>query len=269
VEEEKVDESRKLTPNGRAMGWRPQLPDHRDSIYMYAAPPHIVKDMPERVELPQYPIYDQGQTGSCVGNGCSYAILHDGIRQGLLTQDDVPSRLMIYYLARLAEGTVNEDAGAEIRDGIKALARYGTCLERGDTAWPYDEAKFKKRPPAKCFKAGLKFQALTYRTVPQTSAALRACLAEGFPVVFGFTCYSGLDSDETARTGVVPMPTMGERPIGGHCVALVGYDNAKRLFKFRNSWSKKWGDNGYGYFDYEYVTRPDLAADFWTIRVVG
>jgi C1A family cysteine protease len=98
---------------------------------------------------------------------------------------------------------------------------------------------------------------------------MKACLAEGFPFVFGFTCFSGLDSVDTAQHGILPMPAPNEAPLGGHCVVAVGYDETARYFRCRNSWSPSWGDSGYFYMPFEYLARPDLASDFWTIRVIG
>jgi C1A family cysteine protease len=209
---------------------------------------------------------------NCTGNGVNFVIQYDLVirrKKPKVKATDVLSRLMTYYGERWLEGSINDDAGAEIRDGIKFTAKYGTCLEDGPDSWPYDILKFKQRPPDSCWEVAKHYQALRYRTVLQNTQALRGCIAEGYPIVFGFTCYSGLDSDEASTTGYVPMPRQNEDPIGGHCVALVGYDDATRRFKFRNSWSEEWGDKGYGYFDYEYVTRPDLSSDFWTVRTVG
>jgi hypothetical protein len=44
-----------------------------------------------------------------------------------------PSRLFIYYNERVIEGTVAHDAGAQIRDGIKAVAKLGAPPE--DERW--------------------------------------------------------------------------------------------------------------------------------------
>src|SRR5207237_1251822 len=67
-------------------------------------------------------VYDQGCLGSCTGNGIAGALQYG---QGGQRQADVfkPSRLFIYYNERTIEGTVDEDAGAMLRDGIKTVAK--------------------------------------------------------------------------------------------------------------------------------------------------
>src|SRR5204863_65916 len=77
------------------------------------------------------PIYDQGQLGSCTGNGIAGAIEFDQRKQG--TRAFTPSRLFIYYNERVIEGTVKQDAGAQIRDGIKSVGTLGAPPE---TDWP-------------------------------------------------------------------------------------------------------------------------------------
>lgn len=40
-----------------------------------------------------------------------------------------------------------------------------------------------------------------------------------------------------------------------HIVYLIGWDDATKHFKFINSWGEAWGDKGYGYLPYEYITK--------------
>ena len=73
-----------------------------------------------------------------------------------------------------------------------------------------------------------------------------------------------ISSTETERTGVIVFPFDGERIIGGHAVLFVGYNDARGCLEFKNSWSVSWGDNGYGYLPYAFVT-SGRADDFWSI----
>jgi C1A family cysteine protease len=97
---------------------------------------------------------------------------------------------------------------------------------------------------------------------------MQGCLADGYPFVFGFTVYDSFESAKVAKTGIVPMPSSGEKVAGGHCVAAVGYQDANRVFIIRNSWGKGRGMRGYCTMPYEYLLNSHLASDFWTIRTV-
>jgi C1A family cysteine protease len=61
------------------------------------------------------------------------------------------------------------------------------------------------------------------------------------------------------------MPAPDDPRGGGHAICLVGYDDSKRLFTFRNSWGESRGDKGYGILPYAYVLDPNLANDFGVI----
>jgi len=249
-------------------GWIPDLPDHRD-LY-YAAPPSP-RPPPVRVDLRRGmpPVYDQGELGSCTGNAVAAAVAF--ARKKEKRPAITPSRLFIYYNERVIEGTVDQDSGAQIRDGMKAVAKLGVTSESDPGKpydWPYDVARFTVRPTPPCYAFAAKNQVIGYRRLTQTLSQLRGCLASGFPFVFGFTVYEGFESAEVARTGVANLPAPGEKVVGGHAVVGVGYDDAAQRFTVRNSWGRRWGMKGYFTMPYAYLTDGDLAADVWTVRIV-
>ena len=244
-------------------GWVPDLPDQRD--YRYAAPRAALAALPAKVDLRAQcpPVYDQGQLGSCTANAIAGAIEFERLKQKLA--DFTPSRLFIYYNERVLEHTVASDSGAQIRDGIKSVARQGDCPE---TEWPYTIGKFKSKPPAACYADALKYKVVSYQRVTPSLAELKGCLASGWPFVFGFTVYESFESAAVAKSGHAPLPKSGEATVGGHAVAGVGYDDAKQWFIVRNSWGGQWGLKGYFTLPYAYVADANLADDFWTIRLV-
>lgn len=242
-------------------GWKKDLPDKRDVTYTYHAMP-----LPEKVDLrPEMPpVYNQGQLGSCTANagGAAFAYMHKKNEKELF----MPSRLFIYYNTRKRDGTIKYDAGSTIRSTIKAMVKYGAALEE---LWPYDIEKFAAKPLSRVYKNGKTNMVVSYLKVPQNETALKTSLAQGFPIVFGFSVYDSFESVTVANTGIVEMPLDDESLVGGHAVVLVGYDDTQNMFIVRNSWGEEWGDQGYCYMPYEYILNHDLSADFWTIRLVN
>jgi C1A family cysteine protease len=244
-------------------GWRPDHPDMRD--FLLAVAP--VKTLPESVSLRDQmpPVYDQGQLGSCTANSIGAILEFNELKQAE-ADAATPSRLFIYYNERSMEGTVDQDSGAEIRDGIKSVAQLGAPPE---TDWPYAIDEFATKPPANAYEDALDHQAIRYARVPQTQMGIQNVLATGYPISFGFTVYESFESD-VGPDGIVPMPQPSETVLGGHAVVAVGYKPIGRqlYFECRNSWGTDWGDQGHFWLPASYVTSPNLAQDFWVIEQV-
>lgn len=243
-----------------AFGWKPDLQDQRD--YKFSSIRTVV-ELPKSIDLRKRcsKVEDQGNIGSCTANSAI------GLLEFL---DAVPdntyvnlSRLFLYYNTRLIEGSQGYDSGCTIRDAMKSLNTYGVCPE---SRWPYTTSKYKVKPNATSYKDALRRVVKNYYSL-RTLGEIKASLAQGKPVVFGFTVYEEFDSEETARTGVAEMPGPNEAVLGGHAVLAVGYDDnddGGRLI-VRNSWSEAWGKKGYFTMPYQFVT-SGIASDFWTVE---
>jgi C1A family cysteine protease len=245
-------------------GWVPDLPDHRD--FFYTAPAKLLRGLPARVDLRAHcpPVYHQGTLHSCTANAIAAAIQFDKMKQAH-PETFVPSRLFIYYNERAIERSIHSDCGAQIRSGIKSVAKRGACHEH---LWPYRAKKFRHRPGRNCYTEAAKHPALIYHRVRRTLPQLKACLASGYPFIFGFTVYESFHSKKVRHTGRASMPVRHEKCRAGHAVVAVGYEDAQRRFIVRNSWGRKWGMRGYFTLPYDYFTNRHLSEDFWTIRVV-
>ena len=126
-------------------GWIPQKHDPRDFIFKASKP---VSGLPTKVDLRDKmpPVYDQLQLGSCTANAIAAAYDYQHFVQG--NPYISPSRLFIYFNERAVEGTIKQDSGAQIRDGIKVINSQGVCPELN---WPYKISKFKTKPTKACY----------------------------------------------------------------------------------------------------------------------
>lgn len=237
-------------------GWKRDRPDPRDLLF--AAPPSFTW---ENVDLrPKMPlVFDQGQLGSCTANASTAVLEYTEKKQGDRDWDRL-SRLEVYYHSRELEGTVSEDAGAEIRDSFKVLAQRGAARER---LWSYDISKFDVTPPATLARSDRYHRALEYRYVEPSAATMMTCLASGFPFAFGFDVY---ESFESLGDDAVYNPGPEEAYLGGHAVVCVGYQTTSGRWIVRNSWGSGWGDDGHFYVPSNWM--PRNASDAWTITRV-
>ncbi len=245
-------------------GWVKDLPDKRD--FPYVPPIDVAENLPRSVDLrPHFPrVYNQGNLNSCTANAIAAAIEFDEIKQKI-KKPFVPSRLFIYYNERKMEDQVDNDSGAQIRDGIKSVAKLGGCPE---DLWPYLERNLKVEPPTHCYHSAMKYKALEYQRLKHELLQLKSCLASGYPFVFGIKVYSSFEGARVKKSGRLEMPSKSEKLVGKHAVIAAGYDDSRKRLIVRNSWGEKWGSRGYFTIPYEYVLDRRLSADFWTIRVI-
>ncbi|KAJ5896173.1 uncharacterized protein N7473_005572 [Penicillium subrubescens] len=254
------------------LNWRPSPPSARLGAPKFTFKPEFDSTaLPSAKDLSQYdsPVKDQGDIGSCTAFAAVAIVEHIAKRN-----DKIPdwSELYLYYNTRVKVlgWPASDDTGAYVHSAIQALYTYG---DAGETDWPYDTSKFAVEPPLASYSRGSTNQVVKAAYVDTSVDAFRAAIAAGYPVDIGFWCYSNLY--DHMDSGLVDMPKQGGYIIGGHSVMLVGYDDYTRRFKFKNSWSTRFGQAGYGFLPYEYVSgytldepKQRLVSDCWTIASI-
>jgi C1A family cysteine protease len=248
----------KAGPDGRKLdyGW-----ERYKKVYAPKSKPRRVPRqalLPTRVDLREHdaPVYDQGDLGACT----AFA-MGKGMREHMQRRDHervAPlSALFLYYEARKRQGTVRQDSGSTITEGMTVLKGVGCAT---DESWPYDVPRFKLKPSKAAYAT-----ASEYRISDATQLAelddVRATLARGKTVAFGFLVYTSFG--KIGKDGVMKMPAKGDKVMGGHAVLAVGYDDRKRQLIVRNSWGKSWADEGYFYMPYEFAKDRERADEFW------
>lgn len=265
-----------MQPGG--FGWVRDRTDPRDQLYSAAL--QTLKTLPPAVDLRPLmpPVYDQGQLNSCSANAIGACMQYVRARQHALP-DFVPSRLFIYYNTRTLDQNLPLDTGGSLRSGLASVAQLGVCPEPD---WPYDSppanvltrlfppgARAVQRPDPAAYGMALQHIAISYWSIVQDLDQLKACLADGFPFVFGFYVYANFYASPQRRRQdarkIVERPMPTDNYVDGHAVTAVGYDDSRQAFIVRNSWGNV-QDAGHFLMSYAYVTDSGRAFDFWTIR---
>ena len=241
-------------------GTHPDIPDHRDH---YFKPSKKLK-IPEAVDLRPHcpPVYNQHKLNSCSANALAGVVWYEMLRND--PQATSPSRLFIYYNERARERKVSGNVPVSLRDGYKTLSTQGVCPEE---MWPYVYARFTDKPRAHCYHVAKSQRVSAYARIHRSVESMRAVLASGHPFTVGISVHESFEENRMKHTGRGYLPKRGERLLGGHAVAVVGYHDESQRFLLRNSWGKKWGLEGYFTLPYDYLLHEALAWDFWMMEV--
>lgn len=230
--------------------------------------PRDLRDIPMGLVLPAIPVprsldygksmspvRDQGDEGTCVAFASVVGVkeYQDSLEYKKLQE---LSPRYAYNLCKKFDGIPNEE-GTYPRVAMKVFLNYGVCPE---SFWPYKPHQ-NDRPKPGADKSALKYKIRAYARLKTLLEMKRSLLVNG-PFLAGVEVYESWFSRKAGKTGVIPMPGPREELQGGHAICVMGYDDTKGLFKFKNSWGAGWGNKGYGFLPYDYMKK--YCSDAWS-----
>lgn len=233
------------------------LPKIEEEPLQHKYEPHNVSVASADLSSGFMPICDQGRQGACLAFSM-VSVLEFLFRK--TGQDDKKlSEQFLYYIARARKNNQNEDNGSYMTEAVTALAETGICEE---PFWTYDPEKYAEQPSAEAYENARERKLKTALAVELSVDAIKSALVDGFPVAFSANLY---DSFTSSATGFVPVPSKeeiaaaNENENRGHAMVICGFDDKHSVFKVRNSWGVQFGDRGYCYMPYSYITNPKLT----------
>lgn len=199
--------------------------------------------LPSRVDhralLPK-PGY-QDRINSCVGWAAAYAArtFLENYHRGWGT--DGPDKIFSpSFVYNLING--GQDRGSSIIHAMDLMRTQGVATLR---TMPYT-LDFTQQPSTEARREAVRFTAEGYeRLDPRNIDSIKAVLASGNVVIFGMRTHENF----TQYRGGVYNRVEGAN-LGGHAMALIGYDDGRQAFLLINSWSERWGEQGYGWIAY-------------------
>jgi C1A family cysteine protease len=256
-------------------GWRRDGPDHRDFTTRHSRVRRMFARLrvrnqarPASVDWREYciPVQDQQHLSTSSAHACIG--LFQYFERRATGQVITPSRLFVHVNALRLAGCDDARGGADLRTTFKAAVKFGLPAER---FWPYDPAALGRVPEAYVYAFNTEYRDVRYVRIDasmqsgvETLETVRLLLAAGFACALGFGVPSSLTSEPE-----IAFPSRFDSICTGHAVTVVGYDDALRIrstrgaLLIRSSWGSNWGQDGYGWLPYRYVT-DHLAADVWT-----
>jgi hypothetical protein len=163
--------------------------------------------------------------------------------------------------------------GTQLKTAMQMLQKYGVCSEN---IMPYSTLTELPAPqvpvvPDAVLDYAVMFKIKTYAQLcssydtdrSKVITTMRQALIQEGPFIIALLVCENFEPD---KNNILPFPKGQVR--GGHAVGIVGDLPEKECFILRNSWGAGWGENGYAYLPYDWITkRMDMSwavFEAWT-----
>lgn len=234
-----------------------------------------LSDLPKSVNLrdEMTPVKNQSDRGTCTFFA-TMSLVEGTIKQELGKEVNLSEEYLNYKTKSM--GAFSRSEGSSINSNINALKAGGLLLERD---WSYQPTWFQpglpcanyentdSSAPALCYSHSLPDKETLTKLIPSNGikfgsiykdtneiikfiAKYKRPLTIDVNVNFNGWPQSGdVFYNEDLRQECLQTPS----DCGGHSVLLTGYDLERKVFFFKNSWGKEWGDQGFGTMTFKMV----------------
>jgi len=222
-----------------------------------AESPFSGDDLPASVDLSdKMPPVGFQKFQDCVAWSVGYAVksyqehLEEGsayLNGGSLNKKSVFSPSYIY--PQINNG---RDGGSLFVDALNILSSQGVATQ---DVCPYNEFDCFAKPTAEQKNAAKNYKISYWRRINHYDPKeVKAQLNAAYPVMIGATIDAGFrDNGKNVQSTYIWRQKQGP-VLGGHAMVIVGYDDEKGAFKVMNSWGVQWGNDGFFWLSYSFVT---------------
>ncbi|MEH6824329.1 MAG: C1 family peptidase [Motiliproteus sp.] len=224
----------------RVLNARKDTPDIRDRMYE----PALVQLQPEIDNRSGADVLDQGEEGACTGFGLAAVINLLNSRKRNLQFKASPR--MLYEMAKKHDEWPGADyQGSSCRGAMRGWMNMGVC---GEDTWHYSvndpgELTIDRAEAARSCTVGA-----YYRLRPEI-IDYHAALNEVGAIYVSANVHSGWYEPKPKKDNELAIIKPSSNIEGGHAFAIIGYNS--QGFIVQNSWSPKWGSQGFAIWMYE------------------
>ena len=203
--------------------------------------------LPASATLVTPPIGNQGQQGSCVGWCTGYSarstMWHNKVGGAYSTATEF-SPAYIYNQVKISTCS----NGSYVTSALSLLKTKGVCTL---ASMAYTDKSCSAVPTAAQNTEAAKYKISSYSQVALNATAIKSQVAANNIVVVAGPV--DLNFERLANGAI--LSTYNNKPLGGHCYAVVGYDDAKQAFKVQNQWGTGWASGGFGWISYSIISK--------------
>lgn len=206
--------------------------------------------LPASVSLIMPPVQNQGTEGCCVSFAAGYAArsCEQYYKGGSSSYNFASNVFSPEFLYNQTKFDASCTSGSSLLTALDFLKYIGICTWQ---SMPYSSNGCSLLPTTIQNTEAANFKITSYSSIYTTDiTAIKTMLNSKHPLIITFAADQSFFSAGPGFIWKSFSSTNG--PL--HAVSICGYDDAKHAFKIINSWGTSWGDNGYSWIDYNFLS---------------
>ena len=216
----------------------------------FGAADNLPSSMDYSTDMPE--IGDQGHQHSCVAWATAYAF------KGFAEKKENGSNLKFSPSFVYNQINNGKDQGSFFEDALRVLS------QQGASPWddmPYIESDYTTQPSETVKQKAKPYCIFQWRRINTADMKeVKMFLNAGFPIIIGANVDEGFQAGKRNGSDDYVWKSYSGKDLGGHAMLVVGFDDSKNAFKVMNSWGRNWGNNGYGWIDYQFFEKAVTAG---------
>jgi hypothetical protein len=171
----------------------------------------------------------------------------------------------IYFIFRNSTSTSNlSHSELSIKNTLDSIHKHGICNNKSYSA----EDLINNIEPSKEIQIRSKMYDLEYYRVDNDLSKLKLLINNDQMILINYFVFDNFEDNiqNSSRKGLVRMPSVKDEFNNIKTGLVVGYLDKKKLLIVKGCWGAEWGDNGYIYIPYAYISK--YVMDLWVTRLV-
>ncbi|MGE5106196.1 MAG: Ig-like domain-containing protein [Sphingobacteriales bacterium] len=210
----------------------------------------ITPTLPSSVLLSTPPVQYQGSEGACVTFATLYGRdVEQYYKSGASVFSTASNILSPEYVYNQTKASTSCSSGSSLINTLNFLVNNGVCTWN---SMPFsDQNGCTTLPTSAQTTEAANYRIKSYSMVLGTDiSGIKTMLFNKHPLTFTFTADANFYNYQAGTVWSSYSSTF----YGPHAVTIIGYDDSKKAYKAINQWGTTWGDQGYVWIDYTFLS---------------
>lgn len=154
------------------------------------------------------------------------------------------------------------DLTHSITDVIRHIQTYGYVSE---SDCPYEQGCELDPLTDELTNMGRSRRSSQWANISLSNQIFKLALLDRCPIVCGIIAFERIESIQDSQDAFIALEPADRWPMTGMGLCITGWDDTRQCWRVRTPFGALWGDNGYGWIPYPYLTQTGTSDDHYCL----